>query len=154
MSDLLSCHVGWQSLAPSSAVADYLSHLPASTLPLSLHHFLKYSAESIKKESQNQLSVHIYPYLYYIWSCAHEQKTRVFLQFSTLSSSKCWLYKGLFHNIETCQPLFIGIGVVLNGENTINSLFEFFNFCDSILVIFSIFPDWSWSCRKIPVFNI
>lgn len=48
---------GWQSLAPSSAVADYLSHLPASTLPLSLHHFLKYSAESIKKESQNQLSV-------------------------------------------------------------------------------------------------
>lgn len=48
---------GWQSLAPSSAVADYLSHLPASTLPLSLHHFLKYSAESIKKESQNPLSV-------------------------------------------------------------------------------------------------
>lgn len=48
---------GWQSLTPSSAVADYLSHLPASTLPLSLHHFLKYSAESIKKESQNQLSV-------------------------------------------------------------------------------------------------
>lgn len=47
----------WQSLTPSSAVADYLSHLPASTLPLSLHHFLKYSAESIKKESQNQLSV-------------------------------------------------------------------------------------------------
>ncbi|XP_022906660.1 zinc finger protein 684-like [Onthophagus taurus] len=44
----------WQSLAaPGSAVADYLSHLPASTLPLSLHHFLKYSAE-IKKESVNQ----------------------------------------------------------------------------------------------------
>lgn len=40
-------------MAPTSAVADYLSHLPASTLPLSLHHFLKYSAESIKKESQN-----------------------------------------------------------------------------------------------------
>lgn len=41
----------WQSLAaPGSAVADYLSHLPASTLPLSLHHFLKYSADSIKKD--------------------------------------------------------------------------------------------------------
>lgn len=55
-----ACHLGWQSLGPSSAVADYLSHLPASTLPLSLHHFLKYSAESIKKESQNPLSVRIY----------------------------------------------------------------------------------------------
>lgn len=43
----------WQSLAtPGSTVADYLSHLPASTLPLSLHHFLKYSAESIKKETE------------------------------------------------------------------------------------------------------
>lgn len=46
----------WQSLAtPGSTVADYLSHLPASTLPLSLHHFLKYSAESIKKETSQQL---------------------------------------------------------------------------------------------------
>lgn len=54
---LQNVNTGWQSLAPSSAVADYLSHLPASTLPLSLHHFLKYSAESIKKESQNQLAV-------------------------------------------------------------------------------------------------
>ncbi|XP_031625075.1 transcription factor che-1-like [Contarinia nasturtii] len=54
---LQNVNSGWQSLTPSSAVvADYLSHLPASTLPLSLHHFLKYSAESIKKESQNQLS--------------------------------------------------------------------------------------------------
>lgn len=44
----------WQ--APSSTVADYLSHLPASTLPLSLHHFLKYSAESIKKESNTSLT--------------------------------------------------------------------------------------------------
>jgi hypothetical protein len=43
----------WQSLAtPGSTVADYLSHLPASTLPLSLHHFLKYSAENIKKEAE------------------------------------------------------------------------------------------------------
>lgn len=33
-------------------VADYLSHLPASTLPISLHHFLKYSAENIKKETE------------------------------------------------------------------------------------------------------
>lgn len=43
----------WQ--APSSTVADYLSHLPASTLPLSLHHFLKYSAETIKKESAHSI---------------------------------------------------------------------------------------------------
>ncbi|XP_055298338.1 zinc finger protein 107-like [Sitodiplosis mosellana] len=50
---LQNVNSGWQSLTPSSAVADYLSHLPAS---LSLHHFLKYSAESIKKESQSQLS--------------------------------------------------------------------------------------------------
>lgn len=43
----------WQSIAaPGSTVADYLSHLPASTLPLSLHHFLKYSAESIKKDME------------------------------------------------------------------------------------------------------
>ncbi|CAH0564407.1 unnamed protein product [Brassicogethes aeneus] len=48
----------WQSLAtPGSTVADYLSHLPASTLPLSLHQFLKYSAESIKKESAQQLNM-------------------------------------------------------------------------------------------------
>lgn len=48
----------WQSLAtPGSTVADYLSHLPASTLPLSLHHFLKYSAENIKKESAQQLNL-------------------------------------------------------------------------------------------------
>lgn len=46
----------WQSLAtPGSTVADYLSHLPASTLPLSLHHFLKYSAENIKKETAQQI---------------------------------------------------------------------------------------------------
>lgn len=57
---LQNVNSGWQSLAPSSAVADYLSHLPASTLPLSLHHFLKYSAESIKKESQNPLSVNFH----------------------------------------------------------------------------------------------
>lgn len=47
---LQNINSGWQSLTPSSTVADYLSHLPASTLPLSLHHFLKYSAENIKKE--------------------------------------------------------------------------------------------------------
>ncbi|ETN59086.1 hypothetical protein AND_009323 [Anopheles darlingi] len=46
----------WQSLAPGASVADYLSHLPGSALPLSLHHFLKYSAENIKKEAQNPLS--------------------------------------------------------------------------------------------------
>lgn len=57
VSVLQNVNSGWQSLTPSSAVADYLSHLPASTLPLSLHHFLKYSAENIKKETQNPLSV-------------------------------------------------------------------------------------------------
>nr|CAD7595713.1 unnamed protein product [Timema genevievae] len=48
----------WQSLAgpPGSTVAEYLSRLPASTLPITLHHFLKFSASSenvssgIKKE--------------------------------------------------------------------------------------------------------
>lgn len=40
----------WQSV-PTSTMADYLSRLPASTLPLSLHHFLKFSAETIKRES-------------------------------------------------------------------------------------------------------
>jgi hypothetical protein len=36
----------WQSLAgpPGSTVAEYLSRLPASTLPLTLHHFLKFSS--------------------------------------------------------------------------------------------------------------
>ncbi|KAL1377772.1 hypothetical protein pipiens_004122 [Culex pipiens pipiens] len=43
----------WQTLAPGASVADYLSHLPGTALPLSLHHFLKYSAENIKKETQN-----------------------------------------------------------------------------------------------------
>lgn len=43
----------WQSItATGSTVADYLSHLPPSTLPLSLHHFLKYSAENIKKDTE------------------------------------------------------------------------------------------------------
>lgn len=40
----------WQSV-PTSTMADYLSRLPASSLPLSLHHFLKFSAETIKRES-------------------------------------------------------------------------------------------------------
>lgn len=54
---LQNMNSGWQSaLAPTSAVADYLSHLPASTLPLSLHHFLKYSAENIKKEVSDFVS--------------------------------------------------------------------------------------------------
>ncbi|KAL1116022.1 hypothetical protein AAG570_005517 [Ranatra chinensis] len=47
----------WQSIAtPGSTVADYLSHLPASTLPISLHHFLKYSAETIKKDAEPEHS--------------------------------------------------------------------------------------------------
>uniref|UniRef100_A0A1B6BZW9 C2H2-type domain-containing protein n=1 Tax=Clastoptera arizonana TaxID=38151 RepID=A0A1B6BZW9_9HEMI len=48
----------WQSIAtPGSTVADYLSHLPASTLPLSLHHFLKYSAETIGLKKEVETSV-------------------------------------------------------------------------------------------------
>lgn len=55
---LQNVNTSWQTLTtPASSVADYLSHLPASTLPLSLHHFLKYSAENIKKETQNPLTV-------------------------------------------------------------------------------------------------
>ena len=49
---ITSMPASWQSLAtPGSTVADYLSRLPASTLPLSLHHFLKFSAETIKREA-------------------------------------------------------------------------------------------------------
>jgi hypothetical protein len=52
----------WQSLAtPGSTVADYLARLPASTLPLSLHHFLKFSAESIKKETSEACTVTLPP---------------------------------------------------------------------------------------------
>ncbi|XP_071444907.1 uncharacterized protein [Hetaerina americana] len=42
----------WQSLAvPGTTVADYLSRLPSSTLPITLQHFLKYSSvEGVKKE--------------------------------------------------------------------------------------------------------
>lgn len=50
----------WQSLATSSStVADYISQLPASSLPLSLHHFLKYSAENIKKETTQPVDMNI-----------------------------------------------------------------------------------------------
>uniref|UniRef100_A0A146M645 Gastrula zinc finger protein XlCGF46.1 n=2 Tax=Lygus hesperus TaxID=30085 RepID=A0A146M645_LYGHE len=42
----------WQNLTvPGTAVADYLRGLPASGLPLSLHHFLKFSEATIKRES-------------------------------------------------------------------------------------------------------
>lgn len=56
----------WQSLTPGTTVADYLSHLPANTLPLSLHHFLKYSAENIKKENSNLVCFSLYIYIYII----------------------------------------------------------------------------------------
>lgn len=50
-STLTAMPSSWQSLAtPGSAVADYLSKIPANTLPLSLHHFLRFSAETIKRE--------------------------------------------------------------------------------------------------------
>jgi len=48
-------NTSWQTITPGTTVADYLSHLPANTLPLSLHHFLKYSAETIKKENQQNV---------------------------------------------------------------------------------------------------
>ncbi|XP_065342365.1 transcription factor E4F1-like isoform X2 [Cloeon dipterum] len=52
----------WQSIAtPGSTVAEYLSRLPASTLPLSLHHFLKFSAESIKRENNEACTVTLPP---------------------------------------------------------------------------------------------
>ncbi|XP_014270577.1 uncharacterized protein [Halyomorpha halys] len=44
----------WQSVSvpvPTTAMADYLSRIPPASLPLSLHHFLKFSAETIKRES-------------------------------------------------------------------------------------------------------
>lgn len=41
----------WQATPVTSSVAEYLSHLPADSLPLSLHHFLKFSTETIKRES-------------------------------------------------------------------------------------------------------
>ncbi|KAG8221896.1 hypothetical protein J437_LFUL006714 [Ladona fulva] len=42
----------WQSLAvPGTTVADYLSRLPSSTLPITLQHFFKYSSsDGVKKE--------------------------------------------------------------------------------------------------------
>lgn len=50
-STLTTMPSSWQSLAtPGSAVADYLSKIPANTLPLSLHQFLRFSAETIKRE--------------------------------------------------------------------------------------------------------
>ncbi|XP_033224217.1 zinc finger protein 337-like isoform X2 [Belonocnema kinseyi] len=56
---ITSMPASWTSLAtPGSTVADYLSRLPASTLPLSLHHFLKFSAETIKREAAVEASSH------------------------------------------------------------------------------------------------
>lgn len=49
-STLTTMPSSWQSLAtPGSAVADYLSKIPNS-LPLTLQHFLRFSAETIKRE--------------------------------------------------------------------------------------------------------
>lgn len=46
----------WQTLtSPASTVANYLSHLPASSLPLSIHHFLKYSTENLNLKKENIL---------------------------------------------------------------------------------------------------
>lgn len=44
----------WQSIT-SSGVADYLSRMPQA-LPMSIHQFLKFSAETIKRESQVESS--------------------------------------------------------------------------------------------------
>nr|CAD7570807.1 unnamed protein product [Timema californicum] len=42
----------WQSIAaPGTTIADYLSRLQGTSLPLNLHHFLKFSAETIKREA-------------------------------------------------------------------------------------------------------
>ncbi|KAL1489171.1 hypothetical protein ABEB36_014109 [Hypothenemus hampei] len=46
----------WQNLTTSnSPMVDYLSQFPANSLPISLHEFLKYSAETLKKDSVTQL---------------------------------------------------------------------------------------------------
>lgn len=59
-SNLSTPSTPWQSLATSSSsVADYISQLPASSLPLSLHHFLKYSAENMKKETTQPVDMNI-----------------------------------------------------------------------------------------------
>lgn len=42
----------WPATAVTSSVAEYLSHLPAAdSLSLPLHHFLKFSSDTIKRES-------------------------------------------------------------------------------------------------------
>lgn len=50
----------WQSIATSTSVVDYLSRIP-SALPMNLHQFLKFSAETIKRESQ--VSFKLFPIL-------------------------------------------------------------------------------------------
>ena len=44
--------MNWQATPVSPAVAEYLSHLQADSLPLAnLHHFLKFPTDTIKRES-------------------------------------------------------------------------------------------------------
>lgn len=45
----------WQNLTAS---VDYLSQLSASSLPISLHDFLKYSAENLKKDNNTEVGEH------------------------------------------------------------------------------------------------
>ncbi|PSN41280.1 hypothetical protein C0J52_14353 [Blattella germanica] len=59
---MISSPATWQSLAgpPGSTVAEYISRLPASTLPLTLHHFLKFSSATVNESPvlQAPASVH------------------------------------------------------------------------------------------------
>lgn len=41
----------WSTPTVTSSVAEYLSHIPADSLSLPLHHFLKFSSDTIKRES-------------------------------------------------------------------------------------------------------
>ena len=44
--------MNWQATPVSPAVAEYLSHLQADSLPLAnLHHFLKFPTDPIKREA-------------------------------------------------------------------------------------------------------
>lgn len=41
----------WQAIPINSSMAEYLSNLPSDSLPISLHHFLKFSSDTIKRET-------------------------------------------------------------------------------------------------------
>ncbi len=46
----------WQTTTVTPSVAEYLSQLPADSLSLPLHHFLKFPTDTIKRESAIECS--------------------------------------------------------------------------------------------------